>query len=409
MPAQTIPEALARLCAEEPLFDTHEHLMPRDRIAEGRVGLADLLRHSYVSWATGAVEGDGREDWRDALRRVRHRAFYTTWLDGMRDLYGFAGDLDAATWARLDEQVGANYESPDWERRVLVDRCRISQGILDPYWDHLTDQRPAEVFSACLRINPLVFGFHERSLDHNAASAHRLAAAIGFELREFADYEPFCRELIRSRKRAGAPCLKSALAYDRDLFFARRRRDDAARVWGKHPADVTPEEKLAFGDYVVDLLARIAGEESLPFQWHTGLGEHGGSDPMKLMPLIERHPDTKFVLLHGGYPWTSQWAYLGMALPNVWLDLTWLPTISPRLAVRALDEALDVVNADRLCAGGGDSWTVEGAHAALLAGRQVVAQALTRRVRRDDLSVKDASDTARGLLRTNAEALYGGG
>ncbi|MHB1458857.1 MAG: hypothetical protein ACYC0V_18250, partial [Armatimonadota bacterium] len=44
----------------------------------------------------------------------------------------------------------------------------------------------------------------------------------------------------------------------------------------------------------------------MPFQNHTGLGKIAGSNPMNLVPMIEKHPETKFVLFHGGYPWTEQ-------------------------------------------------------------------------------------------------------
>ena len=404
-----VPEELRRICEETPVFDTHEHQLPRSRMAAGRVGPADLIRQSYVSWAMGPVDGDRWQDFRDALELVRRRAFYVTWLEGMRDLYGFDGDLDAETWEALTEQVSANYEDPDWPRVVFKDRANVRAAILDQYWDHLGDDYDAELFAPCLRMNPLAFGFHPRSKDHNDASAHALAAKEGFELHDFADYEDFCRELVRRCKRAGFLCLKSAVAYDRDLRFDPARRQDAARVWGKDPEHASPEEVKVFGDYVVDLIASAAAEEGLPFQWHTGLGEGGGSNPMNLLGLIERHPDTRFILLHGGFPWCRQWMFLGMTYPNVTLDLTWLPVISPRVAVRTIEEMIDVVNADRICGGGGDSWTPEGAYGALKALRRTLGEALGALTRGGRVSVSQACELAEAILYGNAAKLYGVG
>lgn len=48
------------------------------------------------------------------------------------------------------------------------------------------------------------------------------------------------------------------------------------------------------------------GENSPPFQIHTGHARIQGSNPMNLLNLIEAMPKTKFILFHGGYPWIGE-------------------------------------------------------------------------------------------------------
>ncbi len=63
-----------------------------------------------------------------------------------------------------------------------------------------------------------------------------------------------------------------------------------------------------------------------------------GSNPVNLASLISRYPETKFVLFHGGYPWTSQISAIAFTYGNAYLDLVWLFILSPEVAVRTLHE-----------------------------------------------------------------------
>jgi hypothetical protein len=96
-----------------------------------------------------------------------------------------------------------------------------------------------------------------------------------------------------------------------------------------------------------------------------------------------------------------------MTYPNVYLDFTWLPTISPLTAERVVPEAVDTVNAGKLCGGGGDAWTCEEAYAALRTLRLTVERALRRLVARRRLAPDQAVCLARGILHDHAARLYG--
>ena len=88
-------------------------------------------------------------------------------------------------------------------------------------------------------------------------------------------------------------------------------------------------------------------------------GQNRGSNPMYLVPLIEKHPGTKFVLFHGGYPWTREIGGLLHNYPNVYADLVWLPLISPTAAVQALHEWIETAVTSEKITWGGDCWTPE--------------------------------------------------
>ena len=94
-------------------------------------------------------------------------------------------------------------------------------------------------------------------------------------------------------------------------------------------------------------------ENDLPVQIHTGYLAGNGNildngQPIKLNNLFLRYPQAKFVLFHGGFPWTGEVAALGKMFPNVYLDLVWLPQISREEAVSSLDVILDSVPYNKL-------------------------------------------------------------
>jgi predicted TIM-barrel fold metal-dependent hydrolase len=151
-------------------------------------------------------------------------------------------------------------------------------------------------------------------------------------------------------------------------------------------------------------------ENNLPVQIHTGyLAGNGNqlenSNPMKLVNLIRRYPDANFVLLHGGYPWTSEFIALGKMFSNVYLDLVWLPQISREKAVLAFDEMLDCVPYNKIF-WGGDCAFIEEAAGSLEYGKSIVAETLSKRIERGLLSKDVALEIAERIFRENAVEVF---
>ena len=154
-------------------------------------------------------------------------------------------------------------------------------------------------------------------------------------------------------------------------------------------------------------ICELATKYEMPVQFHTGMGLLEGSSPMNLLPAIERHPRTQFVLFHGGYPWTSELAALSHDHANVWPDLAWLPLISTSAATRALTEWLEVCPSSSRIAWGGDCWTSEESFGASLAFRHVLKGALSRLVRGGMMTASRAAAVAKKIAHENAAKLDG--
>ena len=124
-------------------------------------------------------------------------------------------------------------------------------------------------------------------------------------------------------------------------------------------------QRKAFNDYLVvavcDVLAKRAKSEgdSLPFQFHTGLGDSDinlvTANPAYMQPLIEAYPNVDFVLLHSSYPYTREAGYLASVYSNAWLDVGEVfPMLSRDGQDAVLKQALELTPASKLL------WSTDG-------------------------------------------------
>src|SRR5204862_6814913 len=159
-------------------------------------------------------------------------------------------------------------------------------------------------------------------------------------------------------------------------------------------------------DVVMWRLVELSAKDGLPFQIHTGDARIQGSNPMLLVDLIGAKRKTKFVLFHGGYPGVGETGAIAMKYPTrVWVDSCWLPTISYATAKRAFHEWLDVMPSDRIM-WGADCNHAEGIYGATELTRRCLAEVLSERIDRGELTEEHAKRIGRQVLRDNALALF---
>ena len=87
-------------------------------------------------------------------------------------------------------------------------------------------------------------------------------------------------------------------------------------------------------DYVVDEIVRFAADEDLVVCVHTAYwGDFRMLDPAHMIPVLQRHPKTRFDIYHLGYPYVRDALMLGKGFSNVWLNLCWTHIISQHFAM----------------------------------------------------------------------------
>ena len=385
------------------IISCHEHhLIPE----EGKsVTLEYILQNSYVGWC-GEEPGSSGPEKDLYLEKVGTNSYYRWLLFGLQRLYGFTGEIDAENWENISSHIGKKHASPEWYFTILRKYGNISRAILDAYWDPGSDNGHPESYSPTYRINALVMSHNREAKDHNGNNAWDLFAPYGIKPTSFSEYLEAVEALLAVKKNEGCVALKSALAYDRTLAFACPNKEDAEAVFDT-TVDMHSTEARAFQDYMFHFILEQAGTLGLPVQCHVGLGKLQGSNPMNLLPMIERYPRNKFVLFHGGYPWVHEIGGLLHNCDNVYADLVWLPLISPTAAIRGLHEWIEVARTSEKITWGGDCWTPEETYGAVLALRHVVARVLSEKITEGYFGYRRAFELARQIFSKNACRLYG--
>lgn len=403
-------DALLDEIAALPVIDCHEHTyLPHQRPRP--VDLGCLLRNSDVGddlISSGMPAGlRPRLDWESAapyLPAVRNTGFYRSLQLACLEL--FEMDLDALSaehWETLSGRLQAANAQPDWYAQVLHGRANIRR-ILRVQGDEADPYAVDRAFFA-----PLI-KFDDWIMADTPGERARLAAGAGDSAGSLPAFLRALDAAFETARRRGAAGAKSLLAYRRTLSSSRPQPDEIARFYMR--ADWTPAEAQAFQDFMLHAVAERAGAFGFSFQIHVGYGSWQSNitaqaNPLLLNPLIEAHRQTKFVLLHGAYPFIGEVGTLAKNHPNAYLEAGWLAYIAPAAYRRALDEWLDSVPANKILAFGADCLHIEQTFGALLLTRRLLAQVLAGKVREAGWTQGLARNVARRLLHDNAAELYG--
>ncbi len=400
------------------IVDVHEHHMP-EVLLNRDVNLLQLFRQSYAGWTQARPyplpsetrAGDpmladaGPTTWEALAPFLEHSGssmFVRNLVGAVTELYGDGGPaITRKNWRTLDAAVRKHHRRTDWCQAVLR-RAGIERVITDPYNDPLLNAPRAlgNNYLSVMRINSFACGWHPAACDHNGNRGHALMRRCGVQPDSLAAYLAGLEKVMDGLAARHQVALKNALAYDRDVTFDEPDEKLARRAWGK--PSPSPAEKKAFSDLIVDRFCELAGERNVPVQMHLGTALIRGSHPLKAAGLFERHPQTRFLLMHLAYPWSRDLLGLAFVYRNLWLDLTWSLLLSPSHFKLALHEAIEVLPDESCLMIGGDNWHVEETYGAMQWARRLIGEVLEEKVASGYFRRADAERLARKILRENA-------
>ncbi|MGH9245085.1 MAG: amidohydrolase family protein [Acidimicrobiales bacterium] len=228
--------------------------------------------------------------------------------------------------------------------RGLFADAGITEILMDPAWPAgLPDVagRYAEVtgcrVNLLYRIDPLV----DRLLEAGASFAELV--------------RDFDRALDEARA-AGFVGLKTIVAYRTGLAID---PDVTAAGAEASLAEDAPVRRRAkpLRDFLVRRALQFAADASVPLQVHTGFGDSdirlAESNPL-LLEAVLRTPEGRaapVVLIHGGYPFHEEVAYLATARPNVHVDFSLFNVFAPSLVADRLLRLVELAPTAKLLAG----------------------------------------------------------
>jgi hypothetical protein len=218
---------------------------------------------------------------------------------------------------------------------------------------------------------------------------------------------------LERHKQAGAIAEKFEIGYLRPLDIANPSKAQAEAAWSG------PGDYKALQDYVFRFIANECGRLGMAVHFHSSAGAGSyfnvaGVNPLLMEPLLNDASlrRTKFVFLHGGWPYTRELTAL-LTKPNAYVDFSNQDLINyPAALAQVIREWLEFVPEKVLFATDAYPYSTnlgweESGYIAAKTGREALGLALTGMLRDGEINSSRANELARMVLRDNARTLYG--
>jgi hypothetical protein len=261
---------------------------------------------------------------------------------------------------------------------------------------------PAEEFASTIGVTVhRVTRLEPWILQHRDGSFDDLVSGVEAEATEAAG-DPNC------------VAYKSIVAYRTGLDVGNPSSSDAEAAFARWRDDEwaeTREHAKPVRDFLIRRALAIAKANDRPFHFHCGGGdpdinlEYAG--PTSMFPLLVDVQDQPVVLVHSGYPWIRESAYIASVLPNVYLELSELIPWAWGQVEWALEMLVGTVPAAKLLYGSDEAGEPEAFWASALLARPALEQVLDGFVERDYVSVNDAQELGCLVLANACRRLHG--
>ena len=169
-----------------------------------------------------------------------------------------------------------------------------------------------------------------------------------------------------------------------------------------------------FRDYMVYLGLELAHRHGLVFQIHTGAGDPPACDlrlmnPNNLYELLntEIAGKTKIVLVHAGFPYGYEAAFLAANYPNVYTDISSTVSYLGRAVDSEFRKVLDVCPHNKIMFGSDGGGFVDQSWFAANYFRKVLGEVLNEYVEKGFFTRAYAAEAGKMILHDNAKRIYG--
>ena len=419
-----IPEIEQRV-NDTRLIDTHEHLVEESTRLAGTGPMVPCQDFAYLfsfyaeqdlvsaRMSPHQVQNkllspstDLDEKWRlfkPYYERSKNTGYFLASRLSLIDLYG-EEDLTDENYVRVSEKVRARVKKGFYKEIIQdiagVESCQVNS--LEAVF--MESEHPTLLFQ------DLSFVPMSTRLDvPRLCKESNLPAGTLAEWHQVVDwyFETFGPRAI---------AVKNQSAYERRLNYENVDAQTAAPLFTRYVKgeELDAAETRALQDHLFHYCIARATDFRLPVKLHTGFYARNDYMPLArvsrnasdLCPVLERYPDTTFVLMHIGYPYQDEMIALAKHYRNAYIDLCWSWIINPAASVRFLKEMLMAAPASKLFTFGGDYAPVEPIVGHAKIARRGIAQAMSELVQEDWLAARDAPSIIERIMRGNQYEVF---
>jgi predicted TIM-barrel fold metal-dependent hydrolase len=383
-----------------PVLDVHCHpFLDRGPVtAEEFTNLASFGGGSQAYMEQGGLAFS--DDVRAELQRAKRDTLYFRRLT--RDLATYFrtdATLDAVITAR-NAAVGAGYS--DYVKQLYAD-AQLETLVMD--FGYPVPNLDVAAVSAELPVEIVPIYRIERLI------VELLRADIGwaeFERR----YVDTLAEALRS---GGYRGLKSVIAYRTGLDVSplSRTPDQGYKALDAIRRGLGGGSMKQLRDHLLCRALELCMEHGVPMQIHTGMGDFEVNLPLAhpalLLDLL-RFPAYRachVILVHTGYPWHGEAAYMANVLPRVYCDVSEGTPFAGHAARRILSEVLEMAPLSKVLYGSDGFGVPEINYTSAKLAKQALGQVLNGLVADGFLDEAEAQEAAGGILAGNARRIYG--
>ncbi|MBW3592066.1 MAG: amidohydrolase family protein [Actinobacteria bacterium] len=269
---------------------------------------------------------------------------------------------------------------------------------------------------------PLPMVDQERMADLVGAAVYRVARIEPMieeakaESSSAAELEAAFRARLAAAENDGrCVAYKTVIAYRSGLDVGDPTDDEVAesyRRWREADWRDGRDTSKAVRDRLVNITLEVASKgEGRPLHIHSGAGDPdcvlSHARPAMLAPLLNRFSSHPVVLIHSGFPWIEEGAYLAALYPLAYVELSlFLPWVTLD-ADRVLKIVLGSVPGDKILYGSDEASEPEVIWISARLARASLQRVLGEAVEFDYLTEEEARRLGRRVLAGNAAELHG--
>jgi uncharacterized protein len=234
---------------------------------------------------------------------------------------------------------------------------------------------------------------------------------------DFPSFEQRFREALQVAKGQGAVALKSIVAYRSGLAIQKVSVSAARQTYRqlKSVAERQGHIRLTAKpllDYCISIAFEEARRLELPVQFHTGFGDPDieilAANPALLRPILADpcYAGVPIVLLHMGYPYVRESAFLASLYADVYVDVSLVVTLLCQLMPHLLRELLALAPATKILYGSDGHSQPEMCWLGARYGRWAIGVVLRHMLEEGTLTAQEVQDIAERICYRNALELY---
>lgn len=217
------------------------------------------------------------------------------------------------------------------------------------------------------------------------------------------------QETLREKVREGYSGFKTIIAYRTGLKI-RCDVDQARKDFSNPESDWFGRKAKAFRDLLVCLTLEVAKEAKVPVQIHTGAGDRDIklelARPAYLTDLVRRY-EGKVVLVHSGYPYHRESAWMSHLFPSVYLDVSEFVPFAPIASYTAVREIYEVAPLNKVMFGSDVFNVPEVVWLASRLARRSMERLSKEMVEMEIMDDEEAKLMVESFFYRNAEKIYG--